>query len=280
LPDNSSGDFLYFLTLSLKPMNPIFLLGTLALLAFLYWAAYQSARALKTRQIEITGNLLLNVPEFFFKLVLLGLCLGLANTLDVRRLDRVIGWPSEQPVTDLVIGVVIGIVLVFAINFASVFAIRIWGKRIYSPDIVRSLVPRNLYEWILMLIPLLLAVAVEEVLFRALVIGGFSLIVNPWAMALASSVLFGLMHSPQGILGIIITGVIGFIFGAIFIISGSLLMVIVTHFVVNILQILRAKEDLAWYERLEDRPLIQRNRKQALEEEEEAAPQPVAAEQD
>lgn len=239
-------------------MNPLFLIGTLALLTFLYWAAYQSARAIRTRQVQITGNLLLSVPEFIFKLILLGICFGLANTLEVKRLESYIGWPSPQPLTDLLIGSVIGLVTVFVVNLASTLAIRIWGKSIYSPDLMKSLVPRNQIEWVLVLVPLLLAVTLEEMIFRALVIGGFSVSVNPWAMALASSVLFGLMHSPQGILGIVLTGVVGFAFGAIFIVSNSLLMVITAHFVVNLLQIIRAKEDLAWYERLEDRPILRR----------------------
>ncbi|HEX2912956.1 MAG TPA: type II CAAX endopeptidase family protein [Chloroflexia bacterium] len=234
-------------------MNPLFLIGTLGLVTFLYWAAYQSARALRSKTIEISGNLLLSIPEFIFKLLLLGICFGLANTLDVPRLDKIIGWPSRQPVVDIVIGTAIGLVTAFVVNLLSIGAIRIWGKKIYSPELMKNLIPRNQLEWVLIIIPLFLAVALEEMLFRALLIGGYSVVVNPWAMALASSVVFGMMHSPQGILGIVLTGLVGLLFGAVFIITGSLLVVIIAHFAVNFLQIVRAKDDIAWYERFEDR---------------------------
>lgn len=243
-------------------MNPIFLLGTLALISFLYWAAYQSARALKNRTVQLTGNLLLSIPEFFFKLLLLGICAGLATTLTVDRLDKYLNWPSTQPIVDILIGTTVGIATVFVINIFSVAAIRIWGKKIYSPELMKSLVPRNQLEWVLIMIPLLLAVTVEEVLFRALLIGGFSTVVNPWAMAVASSVIFGMMHSPQGTLGIVLTGLVGMLFGAVFILTNSLLAAIVAHFVVNILQIFRAKEDIAWYERFQEKapaaPLVRK----------------------
>ena len=239
-------------------MTPIFLIGTLGLIAFFYWAAFQSARALKSKAIEINGNLLLSLPEFVFKLITLGICFGLANTLSVDRVENYINWPSNQPLVDLVIGLTVGLATAFTINFISVIAIRIWGKDIYSPDIMKSLIPRNQIEWVLIVIPLLVAVAVEELLFRGLMIGGFSTIVNPWAMALASGVLFGLMHSPQGTLGIVLTGAVGILFGAVFIITDSLLTVIVAHFALNFLQIVRAREDIAWYERFQEAPRYQR----------------------
>lgn len=252
-------------------MTPIFFIGTLALTGFFYWAAFQSARALKSKTIQITGNLLLSVPEFVFKLITLGLCFGLANTLSVDRVENYIKWPSRQPLVDLVIGLAVGLVTAFVINFLSVLAIRIWGKDIYTPDIMKSLLPRNQLEWVLIVVPLLVAVAVEEMLFRALLIGGFSTIVNPWALVVAAGVLFGLMHSPQGNLGIVLTGAVGILFGAVFILTNSLLTVIVAHFALNFLQIVRAKEDIAWYERFQEAPRLRRSRPKPepqLEEEE------------
>ncbi len=241
-------------------MNPVFLIGTLALITFLYWAAYQGERALKSHTIEIQGNLLLNIPELVFKLVLLGLCAGLANSLSVSpkdscpTMESCVGLRGPAPVfVQIVIGLIAGIITVFVVNIVSVGAIRIWGRKIYSPEIMKNMVPRNQLEWVLIIIPLLVAVMVEEFLFRGLLIGGFQLVVNPWVMAIASSVLFGLMHSPQGILGIVLTGLVGMVFAALFIITSSLLPVIVAHFVINFLQIIRAEEDLVWYERFEER---------------------------
>lgn len=228
-------------------MNFWFAFGTVGLTAFLYWAAYQSSKLMKT--VEISGNLLLSVPEFIFKLVILGLCLGLASALSVPRPGHYFGWPSTQPAVDVVEGAALGLVIQFVVNILSTLAIRVFGPDIYSSTVIKGILPKNWQQWLLILPPLLLSVALEEVLFRALLIGGFSTVVNPWVMAIASSIIFGLMHAPQGRLGIAVTGLVGFIFAAIFIVSGSLTMVICTHYIINFIQIVRAKEDLAWFEK-------------------------------
>jgi len=206
------------------------------------------------KTIEIQGNLLLSIPEFVFKLVLLGLCMGLVSSLTTLNPEKYVGWPSDNPSFDVVIGASVGLVVQFAVNLTSNVAIRVFGKSIYSPQVMKSVVPKSQREWFLILLPLLLAVAAEELIFRGMLIGGFSLVVNPWVMAVASSIIFGIMHSPQGLLGIIMTALVGFIFAATFIISNSLVMVISVHYIINFMQILRAKEDLAWYERFQKKP--------------------------
>lgn len=230
-------------------MSIIFLVGTLAMISFLYWSAYQSEKWMRT--VEIKGNLLLNVPEFIFKLVLFGLCLGLIASLEVSNPQKYIGWPSDSPGLDVLIGAILGLVTQFVVSITSTLAIRIFGKSIYSPEIMKSVVPKNQREWILIIVPLLLAVAIEELLFRSMLIGGFSLVVNPWVMAVASSIIFGIMHSPQGLLGIVMTALVGFVFATAFILTTSLIVVISAHFIINFMQILRAKEDLAWFERFQ-----------------------------
>jgi membrane protease YdiL (CAAX protease family) len=228
-------------------MNLIFAIGTLTLLGLMYWGAYFNGKEIKN--IQIRGNLLLQFPEFLFKLVLLGLCLGLASTYTMARTERVFGWSPKNFGIELVLGVVIGLVVQYSVNFLSGLAIRIWGPQIYSPIIMKNIVPRKFSEWVLILIPLLLAVAVEEVLFRALAVGGFSSLINPWIMAVGSSILFGMVHVPQGKLGMALTGLVGFIFAAVFIITGSLLVVISAHYVINLLQLAKAGEEENWLKR-------------------------------
>jgi membrane protease YdiL (CAAX protease family) len=228
--------------------------GTLGLTAFLYWAAYQSAKTLK--HVEIKGNLLLNPAEFIFKLIIFGLCLGIASTLDTAKPRRYFGWPSTDPTVDVLIGAGVGLVILFVVNLSSNIAIRVFGPEVYDSSVMRGIVPQNARQWILILPPLFLAVVIEEVLFRALLIGGFSIIdstILPWVMAVASSIIFGLMHAPQGKLGIATTGLVGFVFAIIFIVSDSLTMVICAHYIINYVQIMRAKNDLAWYEKFQRR---------------------------
>ena len=154
-------------------MNWVFIFGTLALVAFLYWASYRSAQVMRHATIE--GNLLLSWPEIVFKLVVLGFCSGLAATLGNSRVG--LGWPPQTFWLDIVVGIGFGIAIQVAVNIVSAVAVRSLGKDIYSEKVLKSVSPRNRREWILTPLPLLLAVVVEEVLFRALLIGGFGIVI-------------------------------------------------------------------------------------------------------
>ena len=233
-------------------MNIVFATGTLALLGLMYWGAYINGKEIKT--IEIQSNLLLQFPEFVFKLLLLGLCMGLASSLDVARPDKYFGWPTQNLAFDIIAGICLGLVCQFGVNTISALAIRFFGSDIYSPIVLKNVIPKNTLEWFLIIIPLLLAVLVEEVLFRALAIGGFSTVINSWVLAVASSILFGMVHVTQGKLGMLVSGTVGFVLAAIFIVANSLLLVITGHFVLNLLQLIRAKEDENWLKRFQNPP--------------------------
>lgn len=105
------------------------------------------------------------------------------------------------------------------------------------PDRLReAMAPGDAREWGLLLGLVLPVVAVfEEALFRGALIGAFAvgLAVDPWLLAVGSSVAFGLAHSAQGRLGVAVTTLLGLGLAALFVVSGSLLLVIVAHYVVN-----------------------------------------------
>lgn len=105
------------------------------------------------------------------------------------------------------------------------------------PDRLReAMAPGDAREWGLLLGIVLPVVALfEEALFRGALIGVFAvgLAVDPWLLAVASSVAFGLAHSAQGRIGIAVTGLLGLGLAGLFVVSGSLLLVIVAHYVVN-----------------------------------------------
>ncbi|MES3160387.1 MAG: type II CAAX endopeptidase family protein [Halorubrum sp.] len=116
------------------------------------------------------------------------------------------------------------------------------GKRVgaTAPERLReAMAPSDTRGWVLLLVVVLPVIAVfEELLFRGALIGamavGFE--VDPWLLAVVSSVAFGLGHGAQGRLGIAVTGVLGFALAALFVHTGSLLVVIVAHYVVNALE--------------------------------------------
>ncbi|MDR5672378.1 Metal-dependent membrane protease, CAAX family [Halalkaliarchaeum sp. AArc-CO] len=148
---------------------------------------------------------------------------------------------------DLVgLGLVAGVLLYLGNEAAAAI-----GKRhgfTGSEELRRRLAPDTVVGWFALLFVVLPLIAVfEEVLFRGALIGvaaaGFD--VSPWLLAVVSSVAFGFGHGAQGKLGIVVTGVLGFLLAALFIASGSLLLVIVAHYVVNVLEFL-VHEALGW----------------------------------
>jgi membrane protease YdiL (CAAX protease family) len=101
------------------------------------------------------------------------------------------------------------------------------------------LAPDSRGGWVLLLGGVLPVIAVsEELLFRGVLIGalaaGFGL--PPWWLALGSSVVFALGHGAQGRGGVVVTGLLGVALAAAFVVSGSLLVVVVAHYVVNALE--------------------------------------------
>ena len=105
----------------------------------------------------------------------------------------------------------------------------------------RAMAPADARGWVLLFGLTLPVIAVfEEALFRGALIGAFAagFALDPWALAVVSSVVFGLGHGAQGRLGVVVTGLLGVALAALFVRTGSLLVVIVAHYVVNSLEFL------------------------------------------
>ena len=54
------------------------------------------------------------------------------------------------------------------------------------------------------------------------------------------SVLFGLLHAPQGLWGMLGAGLGGLLLGILFVVQGSILLPIVAHYVTNCVQVIQA----------------------------------------
>ena len=108
------------------------------------------------------------------------------------------------------------------------------GERLRS-----ALAPDTLLGWaVLLLVVLPIIAGFEELLFRGALVGviaaGYD--VSPWVMAVVSSGAFALGHGAQGRLGVLVTGTLGFVLAAAFVATGSLLVVVVAHYLVNALE--------------------------------------------
>ena len=135
------------------------------------------------------------------------------------------------------VGIVFG-VLLWTANELSATAADAVGAT-YDESLREMLAPDTIPGWILLLAVILPIIAlVEELLFRAALIGvpaaGFG--IHPLALAIFSSALFALGHGAQGKVGIVVTGGLGFVLAGGYILSGSLLVVVIAHYLVNALE--------------------------------------------
>lgn len=113
-----------------------------------------------------------------------------------------------------------------------------------STALREALAPASAGGWAGLLGIVLPVVAVfEELLFRGALIGGLAiasvelgLAVSPWLFVVGSAVAFAVGHGAQGRGGIVVTGALGVVLGAAFVLTWSLPLVIVAHYVVNALE--------------------------------------------
>jgi membrane protease YdiL (CAAX protease family) len=220
----------------------IFATGTLAVTAIIAYLTYRSAQLL--RKIQVPFNLMLSPVENGFRLLLVLLCvaLGRLSGLPPARL----GWAVRSPAMDVLIGLVLGVTIQVVLHPATRWAVGRFGKQVYSPMVMLNILPETRREWILVPLALAPAALVEELLFRSLLLGGLSALWPALALAIGGSLLFGVMHTPQGPLGIVATGTVGFVLSLLFLWRWTLLSVFVMHYTINVLQLLHASWEREW----------------------------------
>lgn len=106
----------------------------------------------------------------------------------------------------------------------------------YDDDLRETLTPDDRRGWVVLFVVALPVVAgFEELLFRGVLVGAFAtgFGVSPWALAVASSAVFGAAHTAQGWVGVVVTTALGFALAAAYVATGSLLAVFLAHYVVN-----------------------------------------------
>ena len=135
------------------------------------------------------------------------------------------------------LGTGLGVVL-FGLNQGAARLGRQFGLG-GNEELRAALAPDSLPGWLVLLFVVLPVIAgFEELLFRGALVGGlgtgFSL--SPWLLVGLSSLAFGLGHGAQGRVGVAVTGLLGAVLGAAFVVSGSLAVVVVAHYLVNALE--------------------------------------------
>jgi membrane protease YdiL (CAAX protease family) len=149
--------------------------------------------------------------------------------------------PADLHLEAAALGVGLGLVLALGNELAQRFAERA-GADVGAAESLRELLaPATPAGWALLLLVVLPLVAgFEELLFRGALVSGLAAGygLSPWVLAAGSSVLFGLGHGAQGRLGVLLAGVFGFALAAALVLTGSLVVPLVAHYLVNALSFL------------------------------------------
>lgn len=214
----------------------LFLALTLALTAFIGYGTYATARLL--RHWRPNRNLLLIPEENLARVGMIGICVGLGwlSGLPPQQL----GWTWEPVWPQVMTGGLVGLALALFFYTSTRLLLRFTGRRFYSTVLLEHVVPSSLGELVQVLLALVPVVVLEELLFRSLLLGGLSVLVDPLWPVILLGILFGLMHSPQGIWGMVGAGLAGILFGVLFLAWHSLLTPLIAHYVANAVQIVLA----------------------------------------
>jgi len=182
-----------------------------------------------------TGVLLANVTvsQATFGVVLL------AGAWLARIPPTALGLPTapEMPTGAVGLGIAVGAVL-YVLNAAGAELASAGGVE-YDETLRELMTPATIRGWIVLLGVVLPVVAgFEEFLFRAALIGvpAAGLELPAWPLAVVSSAAFAFGHGAQGRAGIAVTGVLGFGLAAAFVLTDSLVVVVVAHYLVNALE--------------------------------------------
>lgn len=220
----------------MSPGFVVMVAGALGLLAFLCWATYRSGILLRTADIPF--NILTAPLEVLARLVLIVVCVGLGLISGLPWVQ--LGWTSADPALDVALGLAVGVLIQVPLNVVASWAVRVWGPHLYDPRVILNILPRNRRQWVTVPLAFVSAVVLEELLFRSLLVGGLSAIAPALLLAAGFALVFGLVHWPQGVLGVVATTVAAFVLAVLFLVRGSLLPPLVAHYVVNVLQVVLA----------------------------------------
>ena len=217
---------------------PLFVALTLLVMTLVGYGAYTTARLLRRWQPQ--ENLLLLPAENALRAILLAICflLGRGSGLPPETL----GWQFPNPGSQIVTGILTGLGLA-ALFFGMGRLVTRYAPTSFYRSILALVIPRDQREARFLPFALLLSVAFEEVLFRSLLIGGLSPLFPTAWLIIGFSLIFGLLHSPQGAWGIVGAGAL---LSLLFVWQQSLLTPMVTHFVANGAQIWLASKEADW----------------------------------
>ena len=166
----------------------------------------------------------------------------LAGQFVAPLLQELVAWPGLRDIRALIadntgfaISAVIGLTLgIAALTMLGVRAAR-KEQEIMAVGDIRSMLPRNRQELRLGALLSINAGVVEELVFRlALPAAIYGASGSALAAVLGSVLLFGALHLYQGVTGVIGTSVVGAVFMALYVISGTIAVPILLHVIFDL----------------------------------------------
>jgi membrane protease YdiL (CAAX protease family) len=209
---------------------------TLLLTVAVGYNTYASARLLRTWRPD--RNLLLLPAETGIRLLLLALCIGLGLLSGVAW--PTLGWVWPGTLAPVIGGILWGGALALFFMLTTAWIRQRTGGHFYSTVIIQAIVPRTTAELVGVSLAMLSVVALEELLFRSLLLGGLMAIVPLPILVVGWSIVFGLLHSPQGLWGVAGATLAGLLLSWLFLRYGTLLAPLIAHYVTNEVQIIQA----------------------------------------
>jgi membrane protease YdiL (CAAX protease family) len=151
-----------------------------------------------------------------------------------------LGWQLPNASAQIGWGILWGLAIAALYVVSTRWVLARSGGRYYTPAVVRVIVPRTRRQLAAITLAMVTVVLLEELLFRSLLLGGFTPLLPIWLLLIFSGIIFGLMHSPQGWWGMAAIALGGVMLGVMFVAAKSLLMPLVAHYVANMAQIVYA----------------------------------------
>jgi membrane protease YdiL (CAAX protease family) len=219
----------------------VFVVGVGLLMAFVAVGTVRSGQLLASGWTP-PANLLLSLPDTLARFVLIAACVALGSLAGPD--SAALGWGIAYLPQDLGWGLIAGLLLAAVLAGSGKVIERRWGAAVYDDRLIRSILPANPQEWAGVILALLPAAALEELLFRSLPLGGLTWLASPWWLMWPLALVFGLLHWPQGSWGVIGTTLTAIALSWLFLATGSLWGVLVAHYVINVVQLILARQQM------------------------------------
>jgi membrane protease YdiL (CAAX protease family) len=218
-------------------MNPglldhLFVIVVLGLVFPIFgWWAYQRFLERLARE---GGRAL--VREYQYSLIwLVGIGLAVALLWQSAGRDWAtlgLAWHGASGIAlGIVIGALVGLTLrPFIFLFSARAAASLRGK--FGP--MEAFLPKTAQQLRWGLLVSIFAGVFEELAYRGYLMAYFGTWLDQWGALAASTVLFGLAHSYQGFWGMVVTGILGALFGWVYLATGSLFLPMLLHAALDI----------------------------------------------